>query len=284
MQFSGIYQFTKFSVLLLLAAFIVQATNAGDDNTFNQPDSTVILTFDNLPPTLFSQAVESNKPTQAAVYFPENYTKAKNFPLLIWLGGGNGGPGTNLKTPKSITGNNDFICINLPLFKEILAPVNADSSNFWMRLYIDDENADIIWDSYKLMLKEIFRNIPNIDRKNTFMGGFSNGAHTISVLLNRKKPEINRYIKNYFIVEGGNDFHHLDALKRRNLLVMVGGNNIERGYKKKLKNIYDSATEKNIDAEYHIMDSTGHGFPAKFHPLVKRWIVSCLKPVQSFQD
>lgn len=277
MQLSGNYQFKKYSVLLLLAAFIVQATNAGDGDAFKQPDSTVILTFDELPPTLFSQAVERNKPTQAAVYFPENYTREKKFPLLIWLGGGNGGPGTNLKTAKSITGNKDFICVNLPLFKETLAAVNADSSNFWMRLYIDDANADIIWDSYKIMLKELFRTIPNIDRKNTFMGGFSNGAHTISVLLNRKKAEINGYIKNYFIVEGGNDFHHLDALKRRNLLMMVGGNNIERGYKKKLKNIYDSATEKNINAEYIVMDSTGHGFPAKFHPLVKEWMEGCIK-------
>ena len=263
--------------LLFLSFFTVQVSKAGVTVTPGQPDSTIVLTFKNLPPTLFNQVTESSKPAQAAVYFPENYTIEEKFPLLIWLGGGNGGPGTNLKTAKSITANKDFICVNLPLFKQTLEPVNSDSSNFWMRLYIDDENADVIWDSYKVMLKEIFQTVPNIDRKNTFIGGFSNGAHTISVLLNRKKAEINRYIRNYFLVEGGNDFNHPDALKKRNLLVMVGGNNIERGYKKKLKNIYVAAKEKNIRAEYHVMDSTGHGFPEKFHPLVKEWMEACMR-------
>lgn len=267
----------KYFSLVVLFLLLLQVSKAGANSIVCQPDSTLKQTFDNLPPTLFSQVVESSIPAQAAVYFPENYTPEKKFPLLIWLGGGNGGSGTNLKTAKSITGSNDFICVNLPLFKKTLNPVNADSSNFWMRLYIDDENADIIWESYEIMLKEIFSTIPNIDRKNTFMGGFSNGAHTISALLNRRKAEINRYIKNYFFVEGGNDFTHLDALKRRNLLVMVGGNNIESGYKKKLKAIYKSAKEQQINVECQVMDSTGHAFPGKFHPLVAKWMNICLK-------
>ena len=264
-------------VLTLLTVFLFSILSANSGSKDFDPNETVIIEFRELPVTLYNMVKETNEPTKAAVFFPENYKTEKDFPLLIWLGGGNGGPGTNLKIPKSITGKNDFICINLPLFKQTLEPVNADSSNFWMRLYIDDENADIIWDSYKIMLNDIFKKIPNIDRKNTFMGGFSNGAHTISVLLNRRNSEINRYIKNYFIVEGGNDFQHLDALKRRNLLVMVGGNNIERSYKKKLKSIYDSAKEKNINAEYIVMDSTGHGFPANFHPLVREWMEGCIK-------
>lgn len=266
-----------FISVFMLFILILQVLKASANSTVQHPDSTMTLTFENLPPTLFNQVVESDKPAQATVWYTANYTLDKKFPLLIWLGGGNGGPGTNLKIPKSITGSNDFICVNLPLFKKTLEPVNADSSNFWMRLYIDDENADIIWDSYNIMLKKIFSTIPNIDQKNTFMGGFSNGAHTISVLLNRNKAELNRYIRNYFLVEGGNDFTHLNALKRRNLLVMVGGNNLERGYKKKLKSIYDSAKEKNISVEYHVMDSTGHGFPAKFHPLVREWMEDCIK-------
>ncbi len=102
------------------------------------------------------------------------------------------------------------------------------------------------------------------------MGGFSNGAHTTTVLLFRPEQEISRYFKYYFLIEGGGHGHtsNTDSLKDNSLIVLKSG---EKG-REDMDRMVAVAQEHGASIEYVTMKDTGHKFPETYYGTVMEWI------------
>ena len=61
-----------------------------------QPDSLYVLSFAALPETMFHQIIDTTDKTKMSFYLPANYSKKRKFPLLLWINGATGGPGTDI--------------------------------------------------------------------------------------------------------------------------------------------------------------------------------------------
>lgn len=243
-------------------------------NEYEYPaDLTLNVEFKNTSKTLHSQVKADNNNAKMSIYLPENYTSDKKYPLLLWLNGGDGGTGLSLEIPKGVTSNNDFICVNFPLFKKHLDSVNADSSNYWNRMYLDNIESETIWNQYKIMLDRLYKIIPNIDTENTFMGGFSNGAHTTAILLNRENTEIKKYFKNFYFIEGGETFSKTDVLKEQNALFMLG----EKTDHSYINPVILSAKKSEVNVETYIMKGVGHNIPSEHYSVLKNWLFKNIK-------
>ncbi len=233
---------------LIFLLIIISLFSCRND-AYRYPPGITLHTDSELSETLFAKVQGREHPVRIGIYLPENYAAEKDFPLVLWLNGGDGGPGNNVRIPRSVTVEKDFICVNFPLFKASLDSVNADSSNYWSRMALTHKESDIIWEQYRVMLEKLYEVIPNIDTNNTFMGGFSNGAHTTSILLSREKTEIKAYFENFYIIEGGGHLKDPSVLENHNFLVMIGGD-MKR-------------------------ENTGHAFPVEFHQVLREWMVKC---------
>ena len=187
------------------------------------PGISIYVEFPDLPRCLHSRIFEDSADPAFSVYLPENYTSDKNYPLILWLNGGPGGMGRNTSISQQITNRSDFICVNFPLFKDSLEALESDSSNYWSRIGISYDDSDVIWNAYKIMLEKLYEILPNIDRNNTFLGGFSNGGHTTAVLLNRPGPEILKHFNKFFFIEGGRRLNDFSVLKDHPVIIFQGG-------------------------------------------------------------
>lgn len=240
-------------------------------------DLTVHFEFPDSTKTLFAKELAIDVPARIGIYFPENYTTNKDFPLILWLNGGNGGPGINMRIPKEVTQYNDYICVNFPLFKTSLDTVKSNFSTYWSRIKYRQEKVDIIWNQYEVYLSKLFEVIPNIDTSNTFMGGFSNGAHTTAILLDLKKAEIQKYFKNFFLIEGGEHMKEPSNLKGHNFLVIKGGEN----KRKQFREVFELAQKAGANATFYSMKNTGHAFPNEYHYVLKDWMDNCIENQQN---
>lgn len=261
----------KIRILLLILPFIIFSCS---NNEYKYPaDFNFQIEFKDMPRTLWAQVHDNSDDVKMSVYLPANYSSDKIFPLVLWLNGGDGGLGLNVNKLREVTSDKDFICVNFPLFKNQLDSVNADSSNYWNRIYLDHIEGDVIWTQYRQMLTKLFEIIPNIDKENTFMGGFSNGAHTTAILLSRDSAEIKHYFKNFFFIEGGEQLKDATVLRDNGCLVVVGNNNP----REEIRDIYSRAEKAGANAEFYAMDSTGHNFPKQFYPVLNNWLNKCVK-------
>lgn len=232
-------------------------------------DATVVFEFSRLPDTLHTRILNECHVPAASVYFPKNYSMRRKYPLLLFMGGGSGGPGRNPAFAREIVNAKDFLCVNLPLFKKSVSRLKKDESNKWSRMLILQKESSVIWHAHGTMLKRIFSVVPNIDRKNCFMGGFSNGANTTVILLNRPKSEIRKYFNRFFLVEGGNRLQNMSALKGVPLMIMEGDKRKER----MLDPVFQKARESGAKAKFVLMKKTGHEFPDRYRRQLRRWIV-----------
>src|SRR5262245_3718039 len=104
--------------LLSLALFVATArVTYGADGFKLEPNATVRLDFSNLPDTLATISSGQKQPARLTAQLPENYSRDHKFPLFVFINGGDGGRGDSLPLDRRTVGSNDFICVNLPLFK-----------------------------------------------------------------------------------------------------------------------------------------------------------------------
>jgi predicted esterase len=118
------------------------------------------------------------------------------------------------------------------------------------------------------MLEKLFVVIPNIDRKRTFMGGFSNGAHTTAILINSEENKIAKYFKNFFFIEGGNRLAEFKRIKKSSLLFMQGAKN-NRNW---LEAVFTKSQQEKIQSEFIKMEGYGHDFPEEYYQHLIDWI------------
>lgn len=233
------------------------------------PDTILMLEFPALPKSNYFLATAKIPTTKCSVYIPTNFCDQCKIPVILWIDGGSGGAGDRVEYIKKIVGKNDFILINFPLFKKNVEALLPDSSNYWPRLRIRNQDSEILWNSYKMMLDSIFRLIPQIDKTNAYMGGFSNGAHATAVLLNRSEHEITRYFNKFFFVEGGDGLENYSVLSNRQVLYMQG---TELTYPNWVKSFFLNAKKNMAKARFVYMKGVGHNFPEKYYDILCEWI------------
>jgi hypothetical protein len=209
---------------------------------------TFVVPFPGLPQTL------GGKPSELHVYIPRKYDPARKHPLLLWLNGGPGNPG--IRT--GMVSEDHWVIISMPLYK-----VNPAQG-----LLLLEEDTGLIWSSFRTMLAELERIVPNLHPEARVVAGFSNGANCQSVLLNRI-PEFREAFRGYILWDGGNQLSNFKALSGKSLYVLYGEKSLGRAYGAP---IAASASKAGADAEFVEMKGVGHDAPASYHPQIKEWI------------
>lgn len=228
------------------------------------------ISFSNLPTTSYAAATNRNTTPQISIFVPFNYSANKKMPVILWLDGGDGGAGDHVSHIKDIVGSSDFILLNFPLFKTNYEKLEKDSSNYWTRLRIKNSDSTIISKAYKIMLDSVHSFLPNIDVQNSFMGGFSNGAHTTAVLLNSNPNWLKTNFKNFFFIEGGEGLSDYSILRNLNVMYIQAGNKLETNW---VKDFYLKAKKKGANASFIAMKTKKHEFPVSSYYLLRDWIV-----------
>lgn len=122
--------------------------------------------------------------------FPANYVATKSYPLVVWLGGGEGGNQPN----GSFLPAGDFVLVGLPYPKGANNPKQANMVGDYGK----------VWAYHRFMLEEIAKVIPNLDRSRSIIAGFSNGGHAIDGMLRLSSgPKLTDYFGIFVFVDGG---------------------------------------------------------------------------------
>ena len=235
----------------------------------------ITWSFKRLPATMNMKITNKQEVSKATAYFPPGYTLDKKWPLVVLINGSEGGAGKDTSFARSVVGDQDFICVDMPSYKEHVEPLKDDDSNRWMpRQYIAPTEGAYIWKSYRVMLEKIFSEIPNIDRNKTFFGGFSNGANTTAALLScpESASEFLTYFRHLILVEGADELRPAVPLTGVPFLVLRGsdsGNLLQEP-----KNTLASA---HADWEEFVMQGVAHEFNNSGKTKVKEWIYQQLK-------
>jgi hypothetical protein len=198
----------------------------------------------------------------------------------VFLNGDDGGFGDRLPIDRRTIGSNDFICVNLPLFKHAYAGTN-DSKIVTM------DDYDTMSHAYKVMLQKLFDTVPNITPERSAFGGFSNGAHTLGILLARRDKFILEHFQSFYLIEGGFGSFAASAatsevlpeLKRSRFLFMYGDHpnpgDVPDGWM-----MHDylaracvlNAKQNHYNLTSVIMHGYGHELPSEYKVLLGDWV------------
>jgi dienelactone hydrolase len=236
------------------------------------PGQVLSFQFPEMPPTLFSVLVHTNVPATMTVYLPRNYDPQRKHPLLIFLGGGNGGKGQSAAVARKLSEEQDFVCVDLPLFKEKVEPASA--TNATPPMLIRAADGKFMWPLYRTMLAKLEATVPNLDPARRVLGGFSNGAHTTAALIDQSDGEVARRFSAFFFAEGGGRLERYDLLKGKPLLMLYGSAKSQ----KRLQEIYQTAVAAGAQATLHEMKDVGHAFPEAQYPAVRAWLRGAVLP------
>lgn len=109
------------------------------------PGEVLKLTFSELPRTLrAANAPDMPAAPSISVRLPDNYAKDGNFPLCVFLHGGQGSTGSEVDLPMQIAGKNDYIVATFPLFKK---EINREEQ--WGGVGIDFQDLPTVAGAYK---------------------------------------------------------------------------------------------------------------------------------------
>ena len=273
---------TFFTVLLLAALAAVHAVEASSPRphipaapqTLAQapglrvaPGNTFTIEFPNMPPTMAKLLAPQNtaKPS-ITVFLPTNYTARTKYPLLIYLNGGSGGNGKNPGVARKISEDKDFICVDLPLFK------NKAAGNTPTTMGLNDADCKFMWSLYRQMLARLAQTVPNIDPAHSVLGGFSNGSYATARLIVQSDGEVLDTFAAYFVVESGGQLLKPDLLallKARPVLILFG---TKSNHPERLQEIAQATTSAGVKAVMHKMKDVGHAFPEGEYPAVRDWL------------
>jgi len=130
------------------------------------------------------------------------------------------------------------------------------------------------------MLQKLLDTVPNITPERSALGGFSNGAHTVAVLLAGQDEFILRNFRSFFFVEGGsplaaNALQKL-SMKRNRFLVLVGdqlkGVPTHEALILVARSLEYSARERQLDLTSILMRGAGHEMPPKYAAQIGQWV------------
>lgn len=238
-----------------------------DTPSFGKPDerikagATVKLDFPDLSPD------RKDQPAALNMRVPDKYDPSKPVPLIVWLGGADGG--NSAGSCAALVDQTKFLMVGLPYPKGANNPGQANMVG---------EFGDI-WDYHKTMLDEIIKLVPNIDPKIKIIAGFSNGGHAIDGMM--KEKEFREFFKAYVLIDGGMDEGKYSGMSGTYAYIAWGSKSPSANNSQK---IAKSAKRGRMTIESHAMEDVGHAFPAEEKALVKKWITETVVPGLSNQS
>jgi hypothetical protein len=192
---------------------------------------------------------------------PANYAATKKYPLVVWLGGGDGG-----NTPsKAFLPEGDFILVGLPYPKGANNPSQANMVGDYAK----------VWAYHRFMLDEIAKVIPNIDKSCSIIAGFSNGGHSIDGMLRVSGgTKLTEYFGIFIFVEGGgtgySSLGELPDLKGKLAYACWGS---EKGSNKPDASYLPAALKaKGATVVGSEMVGVGHGFSVSEPRKIAEWL------------
>ena len=253
------------ALLALLTAFCLFARGA---EVKLEPNARWQLEFPDLPATLATMTTGKMQPARLTARLPANYSPESRFPLFVFLNGGNGGHGDTLPIDHKTVGSNDFICVNLPLFRRRLDTNIVSMDDF-----------DTISRAYRTMLQRLLETVPNTTPERSALGGFSNGAHTTAVLLTGQDQFILDHFRAFFLIEGGFSLLSSNALqkpamKRCRFLLLRGDSSDNENHDVRdhlAQGLQNAAQEHRLDFTSVVMHGYGHELPPKYQALLGQW-------------
>jgi hypothetical protein len=236
--------------------------------------------FPDLPPTLRVLSLGRPEIPRVTVYLPEDYTPDRTFPLVVMIGGGDGGMGDTASFPRSIVGDRGHVCVSMPSYKTALAPMAPDETNRWTRIIIRPDDGPIIWRNYRVMLDQVRAAVPNLDPARSVFGGFSNGAHSAAAVLShpQEAAEFLARFRYFVFVEGGHRIRPAADLTGAKFLLLRGGKRPEDIFLEQTKPRLKSAT---ATWEEFVMPGVEHEFSHEGQAEVRRWIARQITPSES---
>jgi hypothetical protein len=220
----------------------------------------------------FPELTVDRKGARAACHLklPANYDAAKSYPLIVWLGGGEGGNQPN----GSFLPAGDFILVGLPYPKGANNPKQANMVGDYGK----------VWAYHRFMLEEIAEVIPNLDRSRSIIAGFSNGAHAMDGMLRLSaKPRLTDYFGVFLFVDGGGtgytSFGNLTDLKGKFAYVCWGEKGTNKADTRYLPAALKARGANVVGSE---MAGVGHAFAETEKPKIAEWLekVALASPVK----
>jgi hypothetical protein len=195
------------------------------------------------------------------VILPAHYVPSKRYPLVAWLGGGEG----SNRPEGSFLPSGEFILVGLPYPKGANNPAQANMVGDYAR----------VWEYHRFMLDEVLRAIPNIDRARSVIAGFSNGAHAIDGMLRLStRPRLTDYFGVFVFAEGGGTGYTslgaLPDLTGKHAYVCWGG--AKGSNQSNTRHLPAALEAKGAVVVGSEMAGVGHAFAASEHPKVAAWL------------
>ncbi len=258
----------------LLFLFVFSAHVMAVESIRLEADAIMKLEFPALPETLHGVIKKEKAPAMLTARLPVNYTSSGSFPLFVFLTGSEGGKGDQTAVARSVIGENDFICVNLPLFKR-----RVDPAEMLGGMLIGVEDMQVLVSSYQVMLKRLIEVVPNITPERSAIGGFSNGAHTTGVLLASQDEFLMEHFTQFYLIEGGvgplmGNVLQKKLLTRKKFLLMRGDKNEGFAHElmEKLAQILEAGAKlQKFNFTSIIMRGHGHEMPPDYLSQVGAW-------------
>jgi hypothetical protein len=211
----------------------------------------------------FPELTVDRKGAMAACHLtlPAGFEAGKKYPLVAWLGGGEGGNNPS----GSFLPECDFILVGLPYPKGANNPTQANMVGDYAK----------VWAYQRFMLDEIAKVIPNIDKSHSIIAGFSNGGHAIDGMLRLSSgPKLTDYFGIFIFADGGGTAYtskgSLPNLKDKFAYACWGS---EKGSNKPATSLLPKALKsKGATVVGSEMAGIGHSFAATEHPKIAEWL------------
>jgi len=250
-------------------SLVIVARALGAETVRLEPNAILRFDFTNLPATLATMNTGDKQPARLTAQLPENYSRDGKFPLCVYLDGWDGGRGDRPGIARAIVGPTNFICVNLPLFKRAYSTNDGD-----LGLLISVDDFETVNRAYREMLQKLFDAVPNITPEHSAFGGFSNGAHTTSLLIAGQDEFIAQHFQALYFVEGGaflaaNTLEKPSPLMKHFHFLFLHGD-YSNGFRNRA--IEECAKEQGLDFTTVVMHDTGHAFPPNYMALAGQWI------------
>lgn len=234
------------------------------------------LTFPELGPTLLELATGEPQVPKLLYQMPDGWSPDKTYPVFVFLPGGTGKGqrAEGLGRARAITGGKSYIAVSMPLYRHTDA-LNEEALFGDLLIGVDDYPA--ISRAYAPMLRKFFETVPEARRSGNVMGGFSNGAHTISVLLSCRDDVTLRHFSQFIFADGGIWLSGLprEPMKACRFLGLYGDTAdfwTRPVIMRQFRSMKETADALEIDFDLVVMEGIGHQFPADYHEAVHDWL------------
>jgi dienelactone hydrolase len=219
-----------------------------------KPGAAFTLAFPDLPPDRRGQ------PAQCEVSIPKAYDPARKVPLVVWLGGADGGNTAD----RSFLPEGDFVVAGLPYPQGADHPAQTNMVGQYEK----------VWAYQRRMIEEIARQVPNLDPATSIIAGFSNGGHAIDGMLRLAATNgLADHFGAFILVEGGGTSAagrgDYPPLQGKFAYVCWGEKSANR---ESLLRVGKRLEARGARVTLREMQGAGHGFPESEKANVRAWL------------